>query len=92
MAKKHKSGCMCDLCCEERQEKTGKKLRIYFCPQCKSHEVAYTFGLRNIFGIIPKMKCRKCGYAIVGNFPILEIDEDKLKKRMNKNKIHKKKR
>lgn len=54
------------------------KLKIYFCPKCKSKEVGYIFTLRNIFGIIPKMKCRKCQHE--GIFPIIEIDLNKLKK------------
>ena len=54
-------------------------VRVYFCPRCKSVEVRYTFGLGNLFGVLPKMKCFKCGYTCSG-FPILEVDKEKLKK------------
>jgi len=57
--------------------KNKETLKIYFCPKCKSKEVGYVFTFRNIFGIIPKMKCRKCGRE--GFFPIMEIDLKKLK-------------
>ncbi len=58
---------------------TMKKIKVLFCPKCRSYDVRYTFGFGNLFGIIPKMKCSKCGYTNV-SFPILVVDESKLKK------------
>lgn len=80
---------VCALCCEE--EKKEKKLRIYFCPKCKSKDVGYVFGLKNIFGVIPKMRCKKCNFAMVGNFPILEVDVSKLNKNNKNGKAKKEK-
>lgn len=57
------------------------KIKLYFCPKCKSTNVRYIFTLRNIFGIIPRMKCKDCNNT--GLFPIMEIDETKLKKKKN---------
>ncbi|MFH0711891.1 MAG: hypothetical protein V1889_02165 [archaeon] len=66
-----------------------KKVKVSFCPRCRSTNVGYTFGLGNLFGIIPKMRCSKCGYTNV-SFPILVVDKNKLGKkngsRMNANK------
>jgi len=58
----------------------GEKIKVSFCPKCKSTSVRYTFGLGNLFGVIPRMKCLKCGYTNVA-FPILVIDKGKLKKK-----------
>ncbi len=54
-------------------------LKIYFCPRCKSKEVGYIFTARNLFGIIPKMRCKKCGFKSA-TFPILVINKKKLAK------------
>lgn len=61
--------------------KTGKKetIKLYFCPKCRSKDVAYIFQLKNIFGLLPKMKCKKCGFEAIG-FPIIIIDKAKLNK------------
>jgi ribosomal protein L37AE/L43A len=65
-----------------------KNIKVYFCPSCKSKEVRYIFGIRNLFGIVPQMRCKKCGFAGM-TFPILVVAEEKLKKMNNKFK-HKK--
>lgn len=56
-----------------------KEIKVSFCPKCKSYDVKYIFGLRNLFGTIPKMKCGKCGLESIG-FPILVISEKALAK------------
>jgi len=61
----------------------GNKVKVWFCPKCKSNNVRYTFGLGNLFGVLPKMKCFECGYTNV-SFPILVVDKEKLKKRVRK--------
>ena len=52
------------------------EIKVSFCPKCKSYDVKYTFGLGNLFGVIPKMRCGKCGR--VGVFPLLVVDKSKL--------------
>ena len=60
------------------KSKKQKTLSIYFCPRCKSKDVGYTFKLRNLFGVIPTMICKKCNFKNT-TFPQLEITEKKLK-------------
>ncbi len=63
----------------------NKDIKVWFCPKCKSHDVKYIFGIGNLFGVIPKMRCDKCGLEMP-SFPILVVD----KKTLNKNKRNKK--
>jgi len=56
------------------------EIKVSFCPKCKSRDVRYTFELGNLFGIIPKMKCFKCGYTNMV-FPILVVDKNKMRKK-----------
>lgn len=63
-----------DKKCEKNKE---EKVEVYVCPKCQSVNVRYFFGLRNIFGVIPKMKCQDCGF-ISSVFPRWVIDKDKL--------------
>lgn len=65
----------CD-CCEG---KCGKDVRVSFCPRCKSRSVGYVFGFGNVFGVIPKMKCRDCGME-APTFPILVASQESIKK------------
>ncbi len=51
---------------------------IYFCPRCRSKDVGYTFALRNLFGVIPTISCRKCNFKNT-TFPQLVVTEKKLK-------------
>jgi hypothetical protein len=57
----------------------GKDIRVSFCPKCESRSVRYVFGFGNIFGVIPKMKCRDCGFESP-TFPILIANQEELKK------------
>ena len=77
----------CDLCGEGKCS-CEKEIRVYFCPNCSSSNVRYIFGIRNIFGVIPKMKCFECGY-IDSAFPILVTNKRKLE--LAKNNLKKKK-
>jgi hypothetical protein len=52
----------CDCCCECCEE---KPVKVYFCPKCKSVDVKYVFGFGNLFGVVPRMKCSKCGFHAV---------------------------
>jgi hypothetical protein len=56
----------CELC----GEKSEKEIRVSFCSNCKSRDVRYVFGFGNLFGVIPRMKCMKCGNMAV-SFPVL---------------------
>ncbi len=53
-----------------KENSDEKTIRVSFCPKCKSRDVKYVFGLGNLFGVIPKMKCEKCGLESI-SFPVL---------------------
>ena len=57
----------CESC--KKCECDDKQIRVSFCPSCKSRDVKYVFGLGNLFGVVPKQKCGKCG--AIGPFPLL---------------------
>lgn len=71
-------------------KKKEKEVKVYVCPSCRSHEVGFVFKLKNLFGVIPRMQCKKCGFESV-SFPMWVIDKNKLDK-ANKKKINKSKR
>jgi Zn ribbon nucleic-acid-binding protein len=77
---------MADKCCE-------KEIRISFCPACKSRDIRYVFGVGNLFGIIPQVKCLECGFKSM-SFPVLITTEEKLKTSVKnmKEKINSKKK
>lgn len=85
MAKKKEEHC-CELCgesCEMRKESKRKvpkkdKIKLRFCPKCGNTEVKYVFKLRNIFGVVPRMECPKCGYHDFA-FPIIEVEKGRIK-------------
>jgi hypothetical protein len=73
-------------CCGEENHKCGEsceckkdKVEVYVCPRCQSVDVGYAFELKNIFGVIPRMKCKDCGFSGM-TFPKWFIDKDKLTK------------
>jgi hypothetical protein len=59
----------CDLC-DGSGCKCDKQIKVSFCPKCKSRDIKYVFGVWNLFGAIPKMKCGKCGLE-APTFPLL---------------------
>ena len=65
-------GKKCELCGD-------KEIKVYFCPKCKSTDVKFAFGLGNLFGVIPRQRCGKCGRE--GMFPILVTSKNKLRGR-----------
>lgn len=73
-------------CCEG----SGKDVRVSFCPSCKSRSVGYVFGVGNLFGVMPKMKCRDCEFEMA-SFPVLTINEKDLAKAIKKIKGRKRK-
>ena len=62
----------------------GDEIKVSFCPKCESMDVKYVFGLGNLFGVIPKQRCGKCGRT--GMCPILVVDKKKLAKAGGKKK------
>ncbi len=76
----------CDIC--DGNCSCEKEIRVFFCPSCKSGNVRYVFGLKNIFGIIPRMKCFDCNF-IAPTFPMLVTNKRKLEEA--KNNLKKKK-
>lgn len=56
-----------------------KEIKVSFCPKCKSYNVKYVFGIGNLFGVIPKMKCSECGFEMQ-SFPILVMSKKALVK------------
>jgi len=56
-----------------------KKVEVRFCPKCKSTDVKYVFGLWNLLGAIPMMRCGKCGNEMP-SFPVLTVSKKKLSK------------
>ena len=66
-----------------------EEIKVRFCPKCKSTDVKYVFGLWNLFGAIPKMKCGKCGLEMP-SFPLLVTTKKLLAASGNVNKKKKK--
>jgi len=67
------------------------EVRVKFCPKCKSTDIKYTFGFGNLFGVIPRMKCGKCGNE-ASIFPILVTSKKALSKTVKSKKIGGKKK
>ncbi len=61
----------------------AKEIKVYFCPKCNDLNVKHPFGLRNLFGIIPKWKCSNCGFQ-APVFPMMVVNTDKLDKMIEK--------
>jgi transposase-like protein len=62
----------------------NKKVKVRFCPKCKSFNVGYTFGLSSWIGLSPRMRCRDCKFEMP-SFPILTVSKKKLESRRLKN-------
>jgi len=73
------------------QEDKKKVVKVYFCPKCGSKEIGFIFRLENVFGVIPKMECKKCKFK-GGIFPLLVVDRKSLKKQNSKSLSKLKKR
>ena len=68
-----------------------KPIKVSFCPKCKSRNVKYVFGVWNLFGAIPKMRCEKCGTEMP-SFPILVTNKKLLSASNKKKKTGRKKK
>ena len=68
----------CELCGGSAC-KCEKDIRVSFCPKCKSRNVRYVFEFKNLFGVIPKMRCEKCGTEMP-SFPVLVTNKKLLAK------------
>ncbi len=66
---------VCDSCgeCSCNNE---KPLRVRFCPECKSTDVKFVFKLKNLFGVLPRIECNKCGNNAV-DFPVMIVQPKK---------------
>ena len=84
--------CGCNSCgCGEDSSKKdveGKKVKAYFCPNCKSVNVKYVFELRNAFGVIPKMRCLDCKTEMP-SFPIVTTNEGEMKNAIDNKPVKK---
>jgi len=81
----------CELCGGKCKDE--KKIQVSFCPKCKSRDVKYVFEMRNLFGVMPKMRCGKCGCEMP-SFPIIVTNKKELseiKTKTNKTKKERKK-
>jgi hypothetical protein len=71
---------------DDINRKSVKPLKVRFCPECKSTDVAFVFRMKNIFGLLPRVECYKCGNNGV-EFPLLVVkaeDLNKMKKKVKK--------
>ena len=57
-----------------------KKVKVKFCPKCKSFKVGYVFGLSSWVGMSPRMRCKKCKFEMP-SFPVLTVSKKELLKR-----------
>ncbi|MBU2576164.1 MAG: hypothetical protein KKF50_00400 [Nanoarchaeota archaeon] len=81
----------CELCNGDAC-KSEKDIRVSFCPKCKSRNVKYVFEVKNLFGVLPKMRCEKCGTEMP-SFPVLVTNKKLLAKSSkikNRNKVGRK--
>ena len=62
---------------------TEKPLKVKFCPKCRSTNVGFVFRIQNLFGLLPKVECTKCGHRDV-IFPLLIVKPSDLKKKTKK--------
>ena len=72
----------------EINKQSMKPLKVRFCPACKSTDVGFVFRLYNLFGLMPRVECTRCGHSAV-DFPLLVIDNPQ-KTLSLRNKKHKK--
>ena len=82
-------GCSCKNC-DCKKEVKSKKVKAYFCPNCKSTNVRFVFELKNLFGIVPKMRCLDCKTELP-SFPIISTTEEKKKKAITQKPVTRKK-
>ncbi len=66
------------------------RVKVSVCPVCRSTDVGYIFTLGNLFGVIPRMKCKKCDHT-ASIFPLYVLNKKQLKKSKKKSKKGKKK-
>jgi len=78
--KRKENHCNCELCGEESNSRKEKPLKVRFCPKCKNTEVKFIFELKNLFGLIPRIECSKCGYSSI-DFPILIVNKKNINKK-----------
>ena len=70
--------CSCKNC-DYKKDTKDKRVKVYFCPDCKSTNVRYFFEIKNLFGILPKMRCLDCKKDMPC-FPMVSTTENEIKK------------
>ena len=70
---------------EKMNKDVEKPLKVRFCPNCKSTDVQFVFRMKNLFGLLPKVECTRCGYRNV-DFPLLIVTKSNLNKKIKKMK------
>ena len=60
-----------------------KPIKVRFCPECKSTEVKFVFKMKNLFGLVPRIECTKCGNNGI-EFPVVIVKPENLKKKQKK--------
>ncbi len=73
----------------KQKAKKPETVKIQICPKCRSGDVRHIFTLKNLFGVIPKMQCKKCSYES-RFFPIAVVDMNNLNKNKPKTRKNKK--
>lgn len=63
----------------DKKNRKKETVKVTICPRCRSVDVGYIFGLKNLFGVIPKMKCFACDFKSP-IFPRAEVEKSKLDK------------
>ena len=78
---------ICELCgekctCKSKKDES-KKIKVFICPNCRSTSVYHPLEIKNLWGLIPIWRCRKCKFQ-ASTFPQWVIDKDKLNKMKQK--------
>jgi len=73
----------------QKNKNKMKQIKLYFCPECNSKDVHHPFELKNLFGVIPKWRCRECNFQSP-IFPLAVFNSDAINQR--KNKLNQKKK
>ena len=61
----------------------AEKIKVRFCPKCKSVDVKYVFGLSSWLGMSPKMRCKDCNFEMP-SFPVLTTSKKALARGVKK--------
>ncbi len=76
---------------EKMNKYVEKPLKVRFCPECKSTDVKFVFKMKNLFGLLPRVECTRCGYknVYILNLVVTKKDLNRKIKKMKKKHIKK---